>query len=348
MFDRFAEFITKKRSLGRRVGLSIAAIALLGGLWFVATPSGRAVGQDVKQALSGRTRQASAFLRIRATQPEILPGRKVSDDFERFVATQIALIKSQVVLDQALKDPKLKDVKLGGFDVAKERDDAVEWLKAAIRVELHAGSEILSVSLAMPNVPGLKPASPSTAADVVNAVVRTYLDSEVGSEVKARVDRLDRLRKLYSQYQEEIKARRNSIRRLTQLGLGDIADELRHRLSAADLEENRKDLYRLGSEKNATEFRLKRRKAEKKDGPEIAELEEHVATLAHQIDYQRQMREAYLDLFRKTIRGDNDLKDEQQDIDIAQETAGKIGAEIEKLEIELQAPRRIVVLSLAH
>ena len=145
----------------------------------------------------------TAYLQVATHQPRIIFDVKEQlADYRTFQKTQMELIKSPVVLDPVLRDPRVASLAL-----VKEQADPSEWLLREIQVGFQNGSEILLISMSG--------ATPNELKPIIDTVVSAYIEHVVDQDHKSRVDRLERLHKLYSQYQEELKSRRTSIRQLT-------------------------------------------------------------------------------------------------------------------------------------
>ncbi|MCA9213412.1 MAG: polysaccharide biosynthesis tyrosine autokinase [Planctomycetales bacterium] len=108
---------------------------------------------------------AIASLRIQDSTPYVaFSDHRVDDrhDAKKYVHTQIELLRSRPILEQALSKPEIARIP----EIAK-RSDPVDWLATKALVILPKGdSELLEVSYAGPD--------PNDSAAVVNAVVDSY------------------------------------------------------------------------------------------------------------------------------------------------------------------------------
>src|SRR5262249_19617974 len=111
------------------------------------------------------------------------------------------------------------------------------------------------------------------------------------------------------------------------------------------------ELFRIRLEKVAVETKLGRRKAANEPGDEarkaIAELEEGLAVVRAQEDVLKQEEHRLLNEARLPRRTTVDLSSIRQEIELAEATARRIGAEVEALNVELQAPPRVRMLEQA-
>ncbi len=117
---------------------------------------------------------------------------EASSNFQNYQQTQIALIKSKLVLNAALREPRVADL-----PVVRSAQDPVAWLEKDIRIDLAGSLEIVRVSLSGDNAADLKL--------IVDAVVKSYLTEVVDKQKKRRRDRLEELKRLCNLYEDELK-----------------------------------------------------------------------------------------------------------------------------------------------
>jgi uncharacterized protein involved in exopolysaccharide biosynthesis len=130
-------------------------------------------GARVAAAAEGN--EASALLRV--GYPPSASGSPVARDaneFERFRRTQASLIKSQSVLQQALKASGIADLPM-----LVNQSEAMKFLENGISVVVPPEQELLEVKLTA--------SDRKQAAKIVNAVVQAYMDTIVSS---AQTERL--------------------------------------------------------------------------------------------------------------------------------------------------------------
>ena len=143
-----------------------------------------------------------SLIKVSMRPPKVIfDTQDVYPDYKTLQLTQTQLIKSRVVLEPALRDPKVANLA-----IIKAQDDPAEWLEKHIEVTFPSGSELLTVGMTSANSEELKP--------IVDAVVTAYLETVVEAEHKARMARLEKLRGMLSRKQEELKSKRKSIRAL--------------------------------------------------------------------------------------------------------------------------------------
>ena len=159
---------------------------------------------------------ATALLHISMKTPHmVFPSteREAPSQFEIYKATQEQLVKSQHVLNAALRDAEVR-----AFRPSAARWGAVAptaWLASQLRVSFPGkNSELMMVSLTTPD--------PKEAAKLVNAVVTAYMREVVDLEREQLVPRRNELDKLCADKENEVRNKRNDIRQLAeQLDLAD-------------------------------------------------------------------------------------------------------------------------------
>ena len=113
-------------------------------------------------------------------------------DLSAFLDTQMATIKSQMVLNAALR--RVQTGRLKGIPAGV---DPVDWLQKQIRVDMPNGKEILRLSMYSDDQ--------ETCKTLVTAVSAAYLEEITNQTDKLRQDRLDQLKALADQYDAKVK-----------------------------------------------------------------------------------------------------------------------------------------------
>ncbi|MDR1290220.1 MAG: hypothetical protein LBK06_03370 [Planctomycetaceae bacterium] len=127
-------------------GLILAAIAF-GLLWF----------------LFPVQYEATAWIQIRTNKPQIFRTTNENIEYDNFVQTQFALIRSPVIVKKALENPKIAQLAC----ITKEKD-RVDWLTKELILQRFAKSEYFTISV-------LAEIS-DDAANIVNSVVDAFLN----------------------------------------------------------------------------------------------------------------------------------------------------------------------------
>ena len=175
-----------------------------------------------------------APLLIRSQEPRMLPAAHPAVDrgeYERFLNTQMELFRSGRVLASALRDPKLAGLRLTPAKMAK-----------GLSVTRVGSTEILAIKFVGDD------GKPSP--EVTNAILSSYLISAVNMDRFNKVDRLEKLRKLWEKYQSEIRTKRQSLKTLAAsagtVASGTSLEVASHRLREDTLQKDRLDLQRVG------------------------------------------------------------------------------------------------------
>jgi capsular exopolysaccharide synthesis family protein len=176
------------------IGLGLLAAGLAAGAaWLVVPPA---------------KYTAYASLKIDSNRPTIIfPLKETVPDSATYQETQVNLIKSRLVLDKALDKPRVQEL-----EMVKEQEDPAEWLSDTLRIASSPRSQLIVLSIS-----GDKPGELAT---LLNAVVEAYMAGVVEEEHKVRLTRLQFLEKLYTQYQEDLKKNRASLRKQAELAGG--------------------------------------------------------------------------------------------------------------------------------
>lgn len=191
--------MTLLKSLRRRwflaLSTSLLGAAAMGSLAYFLVPAAKY--------------QARAMLHVNSVKPRILlQTGEVPTDYGAYQRTQLALIKSRLVLSAALK--LVDTAKLPGF---ADLSDPIEWLEKQLQVDFAQGSEILRIGMS-----GEKPDVPML---LVNATTQAYLDEIVDVEMKQSRQRYDLLKATWNRYQENLREKRKQLKRLTELAGSD-------------------------------------------------------------------------------------------------------------------------------
>jgi succinoglycan biosynthesis transport protein ExoP len=192
----------------------VTALALLKALrhhWMLAICLALAMGVPIAAAVwvfLPPPKPSAAAKLIMDMDPErvLYQHPEAAVNFLNYQATQIALLKSRLVLNAALRDPKV-----AALPIVRNSPDPVQWLEREIRVEPTNSLEIVRITLSGDNGQEVK--------TIVDAVVAAYLNEVVDKQKKRRRDRLDELKRLCTYYEDEAKRARER-----RQALGDVHD----------------------------------------------------------------------------------------------------------------------------
>jgi capsular exopolysaccharide synthesis family protein len=179
----------------RRRWLTAIVLGLLGGL------GGGALAWYLMPVIVPAKFTARTKLHIASKQPTILSSSADgATNFSDYQKTQAALVKSRLVLDEAVEDPRLAGLAL----VRNGHGPAVESLEKEIKVDFSAAPEIMTISLTGDN--------PEELAAVVDAVRDAYCKKIPGREREEAEKRLASMERAYDRKKEELEIKEAALR----------------------------------------------------------------------------------------------------------------------------------------
>jgi capsular exopolysaccharide synthesis family protein len=210
--------------------------------WLAALASGLAVGALAGVGtwyFPGMARTGSySLVRVAARSPALLSNSGDNDyDFEKYQKTQAAIVREHTVLEAALRDPKV-----GDLSVLPEPSERAAWLERELVVDFTAGPEVMRIML--------KGDKPNELLEVVNAVTGEYLRESSRLEQEDRATRLEKVTAALARYEDELRHKRDALRKLTG-GLDDgdrLGAAVRQRLAVEQLSRAEADLVPIRSE----------------------------------------------------------------------------------------------------
>ena len=201
---------------------------------------------------TGKKYTASALLHISVKTPHLVfpsTEREGLAEFETYKATQEQLVKSQHVLNAAIRNLKIRE--LPTLQREEERRRAIPWLTSQLRVSFPGrNSEVMMLGLTTPD--------PKEAAALVNAVVGAYMREVVNVERNQRVIRRSELDKVWAEKENELRKKKNDLKQIAdQLGLADPdGDAVGRRLALEQALASEKELAGLRSDLRRTRGEL--------------------------------------------------------------------------------------------
>jgi succinoglycan biosynthesis transport protein ExoP len=160
--------------------------------WYLLPPS-RLQARTLLQVSPGRT-----FLFRTAEQVPAL------GDFQR---TQVALVKSRMVLNTALKRPGV-----GTLGIVQEHAEPIEWLEKELLADFSLAPEVLRIALSGDNAEDLK--------KVVTAIRDAYKSEVLEKERGERNQRLLKLGEMREAHAAQLRTKKNEQRDLEQAAAG--------------------------------------------------------------------------------------------------------------------------------
>jgi capsular exopolysaccharide synthesis family protein len=172
-----------------------------------------------------------SVLQISAVAPKVLFLTESQHSQDQYQRTQIAVVKSRLVLRAALQQPEVANL-----PQIQAKADPVLWLEKSIKADFLLGPEILSISLSGDDAQVLMA--------VVNAVAKAYTEVIVGKDHQKQKDRLQELKSAHSHYTQKVQAKQKDLTELAvAAGSRDVQNLfLRQRIVLEDLKEAKKQL----------------------------------------------------------------------------------------------------------
>ncbi|HXG13099.1 MAG TPA: hypothetical protein VNK04_25300 [Gemmataceae bacterium] len=166
----------------------VGAWSLMTGRLRITPPDGPAGDYEAQMRLLVRPEQYLLF-------PQAHP-----QDYGAFLRIQTAMVKSRLVLNAALQQPKVADLA-----VIRNQTEPIEWLEKEVRADY--GPELLTISLRGDNPEELK--------ILVDAITEAYLNEVVYKDHRKRLERIEQLRELAQRYEQRLHTKRTQLRELT-------------------------------------------------------------------------------------------------------------------------------------
>ena len=147
---------------------------------------------------------ATARLHVASVAPMFLyKPREAAPDYATFRQTQLALLKSQQVIDTALSQDEVKSL-----HAVRTKSDPTEWLQEQLSIGFSNGSEVLEIAMSGDD--------PKTVATLVNAVTAAYLQEVVNVDHEDRLKRLEGLKEIWKTYETNLRQKREQLRKIAQ------------------------------------------------------------------------------------------------------------------------------------
>jgi capsular exopolysaccharide synthesis family protein len=210
--------------------------------WLVAITLGFVLAAGVGVALwfglPPATPNTTAQIHLAAEIPVVGPGSPQREArFDMYKATQVALIRSRLVLYATMRNPEVT-----ALPVLMSKPDPVEWLETKLAILFKDSPEIMQVSL-----PG-EPAEEMVV--VINALIKAYFDEVVLKDQNRKRERYIQLKDIAKRFEDKLKSIRQSIRTLQeQVGPVDPKlGELHQQIAQLELAQVQRDLTKLRTE----------------------------------------------------------------------------------------------------
>ncbi len=142
-----------------------------------------------------------AILQVASAEPKVIQESARPSDGGIYMRTQLALVRSRPVLQDALKS---KEDNLRALPLVAAQNDPVEWLEKQLIVEQVQNTELVRVSLASRG-------SGTDLKPIVNAVVKAYLAKSIDAEFLEKKKHLEVLQTVSQEYEKKIDAARKEL-----------------------------------------------------------------------------------------------------------------------------------------
>lgn len=180
---------------------------------------------------------ARTLLQVYSRAPKVVFEQESQPDFGSYQRTTIALIKSRLVLNSALKQPGIRDL-----TIVQMQHDPVAWLEKQLLIDFSVGPEILRIAMNGEN--------PEQLTKLVAAVRDAYLTEVVDKEKNRRRDNLKEIEKLHKDRDIQLRDKRARLRELSEsVGSGDPKSiALKQQFALENLAAMEKEYFSTGAE----------------------------------------------------------------------------------------------------
>jgi myosin heavy subunit len=258
-------------------------------------------------ALFRVSRQPPSILGIAASQPS-------EQDFEILKKTQLALLKSTVVLSAAARKPGVASL------AVLQKRDPVEWLNDNLQVEFPLNSEILAITITGPEKHA------TDLAKLVDAVAGAYYDEVISKEQQQRLAARDLLAKHLSSFESELQDKQEV--------LSDIVEEIG--ASTAN-EATRELLMKRVDRIDQGVMRLEEDQLRSKTG-------ENTDDAAFYDERLKQLRDRQAELEKALAAGSEpsaELSARKSELDQLRRTVDEVSAKLQRADIDFNSPPQI-------
>lgn len=197
----------------------------------------------------GNKYTATSYIRISMQENALLfqdRGNYIDRDrFEIFKNTQQSLLRSRFVLAAALEKSDVANIQFLRTEI-----DPVDWLDNHLSVSFPGKAEVMAISLTLDN--------PSEAQLLVKSVVDAYMNEVVSDESNKKGKRLSELEKISAARDQEIRGKRESLRKMAENSGGSGADvlDMKQKLMLDELGAYRAQAARTQAEKGVVRSSL--------------------------------------------------------------------------------------------
>ena len=255
------------------------------------------------------------------TGPPLTP-----EEFDRYIAMQVKLVRSPWVIVAALRDPSVARNRLLAGDVP-----ARDWLEEHLEVSI-VNEEFLRVSLR-----DVDPEHSVDAARLINTVVKAYLREEVAREGNQHREGLTRLQNLFAKRRAELEKKRSRLAALSEQVRAhselSVSDEEFAKLVQAEYAQVRFAILQHETTLDETSDEA----SDATQSEELARMRKRLVRVQAELDK--------LDgAAQRNHPISNEIARLQDDIKLSESLVQRMSKEIEEIEINIQNSRERVTL----
>lgn len=140
---------------------------------------------------------ARTLLYVPPIRPFLFHTQEALPRLEDHQRTQVAMIKSRLVLNSALREPKVAQL-----SVVTQEVEPIDWLEKEIKVDFSTAPEVLRIMMVGDR--------PEELTVLVDAIRKAYLREIIENEKNKRRERLSTLRELRTKYEEQLRTSRDT------------------------------------------------------------------------------------------------------------------------------------------
>ncbi|HEX4590888.1 MAG TPA: hypothetical protein VH120_13210, partial [Gemmataceae bacterium] len=137
---------------------------------------------------------ARTLIHVPASKPTVLPSSERTPVLADHQRNQIALAKSRLVLNAALKRPGISEL-----GIIRSQANALEWLERAIQVDFTVAPEVIRIAVSGDN--------PDELAKLVAALRDAYRSEILNKDRSERMEKLNTLAKQRQVYSDQLRAK---------------------------------------------------------------------------------------------------------------------------------------------
>jgi capsular exopolysaccharide synthesis family protein len=187
---------------------AIALVKALRRRWrmalFVATACGLAAALTCWFIMPPAKHTARTHVRVPQGSPFLFRTNEPTTSLQDHQRNQVAMAKSRLVLNSALKDRRTTDL-----SILRDKSDPILWLEREIQVDFNVAPEVMRISI--------DGDEPGELVVLVNALRDAYFREILDKERVDRNERLAMVRQTREKYEGQLKARKEEQRKFEQM-----------------------------------------------------------------------------------------------------------------------------------